>query len=378
MFALISEVVRTTVDRYRKLAARGQIELTTTPYFHPIGPLLLEFASAREAMPDAPFPRADHYPGGRSRLLWHLEKAQDSHARRFGSRPRGIWPAEGAVSLPFCRLLGEQGVAWTASGEAVLRNSLRKFGMPVEQRSEVLYRPYRIGSAAGVTCFFRDDRLSDLIGFEYKGWHGSDAAAHFVRELETIADSAPGETTPVVSVILDGENAWEYYPYNAFFFFRELYTALERHASIRTTTFDEVLDDPQTPRLSRTLPDIVTGSWVFGNLSTWIGSPDKNRAWDLLIHAKQAYDLVLPSGRLSAEDTAAAQAQLAVCEGSDWFWWFGDYNPRDSVMAFDRLFRAYLSNLYRLLNLPVPPQLAEPVSVGALNVHTDGAMRRAA
>ena len=378
LFELISEVVRGTVERYRKLAERGQIELTTTPYYHPIGPLLLEFSSAREAMPDALFPKADHYPGGRSRLVWHLEKALESHAQRFGSRPRGIWPAEGAVSLPFCRVVAEQNVEWAASGEQVLLNSLRKFGMPVEHRNEVLYRPYRIGSATGLTCFFRDDRLSDLIGFEYKGWHGSDAAAHFVRELEAISETASGGTTPVVSIILDGENAWEYYPYNAFYFFRELYGAIEKHASIRTATFSEVVDDAQTPQLARTLPDLVTGSWVFGNLSTWIGSPDKNRAWELLIHAKQAYDLVLASGRLSEQDRQAAQAQLAVCEGSDWFWWFGDYNPRESVIAFDRLFRAYLSNLYRLLNLPAPPHLGEPISVGALNAQTDGAMRRAA
>jgi alpha-amylase/alpha-mannosidase (GH57 family) len=378
LFALISEVLRDTVERYRKLAARGQIELTTTPYQHPIGPLLLEFASAHEAMPDAPFPKADHYPGGRTRLVWHVREALDSHVRRFGTRPRGIWPAEGAVSLPFCRALEEQGLEWAASGEAVLLNSLRKFGMPAEQRHEVLYRPYRVGSPSGLTCFFRDDRLSDLIGFEYKGWHGSDAAAHFVRQLEAIAESAPSESTPVVSVILDGENAWEFYPYNAFFFFRELYGGLEKHGSIRTTTYAEVLSDPQTPDLSRTLPEMVTGSWVYGSLSTWIGSPDKNRAWELLINAKQSYDLVLASGRLAADEAAAAQAQLAVCEGSDWFWWFGDYNPRESVVAFDRMFRAYLTNLYRLLKLPPPSQLEEPISLGALNVQTDGAMRRAA
>jgi alpha-amylase/alpha-mannosidase (GH57 family) len=378
LFALVSEVVGGTVGRYRKLAASGQVELTTTPYQHPIGPLLLEFASAREAMPDTPFPKAEQYPGGRSRLAWHVQQALDSHARRFGAHPTGMWPAEGAVSLPFCRVLAEQGLQWTASGESVLLNSLRKSGMPVEPRHEVLYRPYRIGSAAGPACFFRDDHLSDLIGFEYKGWHGSDAAAHFVQQLEAIAASAPADAAPVVSVILDGENAWEFYPYNAFYFFRELYAALQTHASIRTTTFAAVLGDAQTQKLSRTLPEMVTGSWVYGNLSTWIGSPDKNRAWELLISAKQSYDLVLASGRLSAQETAAAQAQLAVCEGSDWFWWFGDYNPRDSVVAFDRLFRAYLANLYRLLKLPPPPQLAEPISLGALNVQTDGAMRRAA
>ena len=378
LFELISEVVRGTVDRYRALAARGQVELTTTPYQHPIGPLLLELDSAREALPDAPFPRADHYPGGRTRLLRHLDQALDSHARRFGARPRGIWPAEGAVSLPFCRVVGEHGVSWVASGEAVLMNSLRKSGLPVHDRQDVLYRPWRVGSAEGPACFFRDDRLSDLIGFEYKAWHGSDAAAHFVRELEGIAQATAGNPAPVVSVILDGENAWEYYPYNAYYFFRELYGALEQHAAIRTTTFSAVLDDAQTAQLARTLPDMVTGSWVYGNLSTWIGSPDKNRAWELLITAKQSYDLVLGSARLSPAEAAAAEAQLAVCEGSDWFWWFGDYNPREAVMAFDRLFRSYLANLYHLLKLPVPPQLSEPVSLGALNVHTDGAMRRAA
>jgi alpha-amylase/alpha-mannosidase (GH57 family) len=378
LFALVSEVVRGTVERYRKLAEEGQVELTTTPYYHPIGPLLLEFDSAREAMPDAPFPKADHYHGGRTRMLWHLQQALESHARRFGRRPRGIWPAEGAVSLPFCNLLSEQVLGWCASGEQVLLNSLRKFGMPPDHRHEVLYRPYRIGSAAGITGFFRDDRLSDLIGFEYKGWHSSDAAGHFIRELEAIADAAPGDEAPVVSVILDGENAWEFYPYNAYYFFAELYGALEKHASIRTTTFAAVLDDPHTPARARTLPEMVTGSWVYGNLSTWIGSADKNRAWDLLVSAKHSYDLVIGSGRLSPQEAAAATEQLAVCEGSDWFWWFGDYNPRDSVMAFDQLFRAYLANLYRLLKLAPPPQLEEPVSLGALNVHTDGAMRRAA
>ena len=199
-----------------------------------------------------------------------------------------------------------------------------------------------------------------------------------MRELEGIAQATAGNPAPVVSVILDGENAWEYYPYNAYYFFRELYGALEQHAAIRTTTFSAVLDDAQSAQLARTLPDMVTGSWVYGNLSTWIGSPDKNRAWELLITAKQSYDLVLGSARLSPAEAAAAEAQLAVCEGSDWFWWFGDYNPREAVMAFDRLFRSYLANLYHLLKLPVPPQLSEPVSLGALNVHTDGAMRRAA
>jgi alpha-amylase/alpha-mannosidase (GH57 family) len=377
LLRLIGEILRDTVGRYRRLAQSGRVELSTTPYYHPIGPLLLEFASAREAMPDAPFPRADSYPGGRTRLTWHLARAQEAHARRFGTPARGVWPAEGAVSAAFCRLAAERGVGWTASGEGVLANSLRKSGVPAENRSQYLYRPYRIGAPGqALTCFFRDDRLSDLIGFEYKSWHGADAVGHFLRQLEEILEhAAPGET-PVVSVILDGENAWEHYPYNAYFFLRELYGRLESHPSIRTRTFAELVADPALAAAA--LPEITTGSWVHGNLATWIGSEDKNRAWDLLISAKQCYDLVLASGRLSAEEAEAASRQLAVCEGSDWFWWFGDYNPRESVQSFDRMFRAYLASLYRLLKLEPPPQLAEPVSLGAAHAQTGGAMRRAA
>lgn len=380
LFKLIGEVVSGTIDRYRRLAQSGQIELSSTPYHHPIGPLLLEFDSAREAMADdAPFPRAHAYPGGRSRLIWHVQAAQSSHARRFGQAPAGMWPAEGAVSLPFCELLAEQGVTWAASGEAVLLNSLRKSKLPTDDRVQALYRPYRVGTAGhALTCFFRDEQLSDLIGFEYKDWHGGDAAADFLRRLEAIQAQAAQDETPVVSVMLDGENAWEFYPYNGYYFLHSLYDALSVHASIRTATCAEIVRETALTGEVMQLPQVVTGSWVFGNLSTWIGSADKNRAWELLISAKQSYDLVLASGRLSTQETEAAARQLAACEGSDWFWWFGDYNPAESVQSFDHLFRAYLANLYRMLKLTPPPQLEEPISIGAAHARTDNAMRRAA
>ncbi len=275
--------------------------------------------------------------------------------------------------MPFARLLAQAGVRWIASGEGVLANSLRKSKLPTEERGRYLYRPYRLEE--GPACFFRDGRLSDLIGFEYKDWHGADAASHFVNQLEQILAAAPAGEEPVVSVILDGENAWEYYPYNAYYFLHDLYGALEKHPHIRTATCSDVLArGPAAPAL----PQLVAGSWVYGNLSTWIGSPDKNRAWDLLAKVKQSYDLVTASGRLSAEEAAAASSQLAVCEGSDWFWWFGDYNPHDSVAAFDRLFRDNLCRLYQLLKLMPPRELDEPVSRGKVDAQTTGAMRRAA
>jgi alpha-amylase/alpha-mannosidase (GH57 family) len=195
-----------------------------------------------------------------------------------------------------------------------------------------------------------------------------------------IASQAPDGETPVVSVILDGENAWEYYPYNGFYFLDELYTGLEASANIRTGTFSDYLNSrkahPGSAQMG-SLPGIVAGSWVYGNFSTWIGSRDKNRAWDLLCVAKQSFDMVMSSGRLSPDEQEAAEKQLCSCESSDWFWWFGDYNPSQSVASFDRLFRHNLTELYRLLKLPPPLNLAEPVSQGGGLPESGGAMRRA-
>jgi alpha-amylase/alpha-mannosidase (GH57 family) len=280
-------------------------------------------------------------------------------------------------------VLSGNGLAWTASGEQVLANSLGTAHRPAP-RSHYLYRPYRLGSAPDLTLFFRDDSLSDRIGFEYQKWHGSDAAANFIGELECIAAEASPDERPLVSVILDGENAWEHYPYNAYYFLSELYKALESHPSIRPTTFAAFLlacSNGATaagppPAAMHKLDRLVAGSWVYGNFATWIGSNDKNRAWDLLCAAKQSFDLVKASGRLGGEGLAAAERQLADCEGSDWFWWFGDYNASASVASFDRLYRAKLANLYRLIELPVPATLSEPISHGHGDPEGGGSMRR--
>jgi alpha-amylase/alpha-mannosidase (GH57 family) len=178
-----------------------------------------------------------------------------------------------------------------------------------------------------------------------------------------------------VSVILDGENAWEYYPYNGYYFLDTLYASLEAHPEIATTTFADLLDQG---REATPLSALVAGSWVYGNLATWIGSPDKNRAWDLLCAAKESFDRVVAQGALDEAELADATRQLSDCEASDWFWWFGDYNPGDSVMAFDRLYRSKLANLYRLLKLPPPADLDNPISRGGVeDGGTEGAMRRA-
>jgi alpha-amylase/alpha-mannosidase (GH57 family) len=415
-FALLrvfADEVRRVIPRYRALAERGQIELSSTPHCHPLAPLLLDFRSARDAMPDAPLPLAERYPGGRERVCAHIDSALASHARRFGAPPLGMWPAEGAVSSSFAGLLAARRIRWTASGEGVLANSARLGGVGTQSP----HRPYRASSIApGTLFFFRDDRLSDLIGFVYSKWHGRDAADNFVQELEAIGARAAGAGRPLVSVILDGENAWEYYPYNGFFFLSDLYKSLSGHPGIRTVTGSDVVAavdaratavpsaapavatggasaadsaaiaapegksaPPLAPDIGE-LPVLAAGSWVYGNLATWIGSRDKNLAWDLLCAAKVSYDEAIAAGRLDEVQRANAVAQLADCEASDWFWWPGDENPGESVSAFESLFRAKLGNLYRLLQLPVPDSLERAFSAGSgpggNSAEVGGTMRR--
>ena len=381
LFDLIGQLIAGIIPRYRKLAESGQIEISATPHYHPLAPLLLDLNSARESAPESSLPQSLRYPGGKGRVQAHLFSALESHHTRFGVTPQGIWPAEGAVSTELLGVLAEQGCRWAASGEGVLANSLRSAEHLPAERSHYLYRPYHVqGKASNVHCFFRDDHLSDLIGFEYSRWHGKDAALHFVAQLEAIAQHAPAGETPVVSIILDGENAWEYYPYNGYHFLTDMYSAMQAHPSIRTTTYRDYLDsrDAGGQGLAREeeLPHLVAGSWVYGDFSTWIGSPDKNRAWDLLCVAKQSYDLVIASGQLNGAEQQAAEKQLSSCESSDWFWWFGDYNPAHAVASFDYLYRHNLMRLYQLLKLPVPAALDTPISHGGGASEWVGAMRR--
>ena len=382
LLALIGELVSGIIPRYRKLSESGQVEISTTPHYHPLAPLLIDFESAKQAMPDAPLPQAIRYPAGKIRVAAHVERAKKSHAARFGSEPAGMWPAEGAISSSTLEVFAEEGCRWTASGQGVLANSLNQSLDVLPEPAEYLYRPYRLEKGAeGLTCFFRDDRLSDLIGFEYSKWHGADAAHNFVDEVAAIAQNAPDGETPIVSVILDGENAWEYYPYNGFFFIDELYSALEARPEIHTNTFRDYLkssEDRSDSAKVRSLSEIVPGSWVYGDFSTWIGCRDKNHAWDLLCTAKQSYDLVMASGKLSQAEQDAAENQLSSCESSDWFWWFGDYNPSHAVTSFDRLYRHNLTELYHLLKLPAPKNLSESISRGSIEEEkSGGAMRRA-
>jgi len=370
LLTVIGELCANVLPRYRALAQRGQIELSVTPYAHPIMPLLLDIKSTHEAMPDALLPGCEVYPGGEDRVRWHIDRGMEVFQEYFGFKPTGCWPSEGSVSERTLQVLAQHGIRWVASGETVLRNSLNH--AHEGGQLHCIHKPY-FAPHCDAHCFFRDDGLSDLIGFTYATWHADDAVANLIHHLDNIAAACGDDPDAVVSIILDGENAWEYYPENGYYFLRALYEQLSTHPGIRLTTYSHYLTEHKQ---AKQLEKIVAGSWVYGTFSTWIGSHDKNLGWDMLCDAKKAVDRALAENRLSAAERQRIDNQLAICEGSDWFWWFGDYNPADSVRDFERLYRLQLSHLYMLIGVPAPEYLSHSFTHGGGTPSAGGTMRR--
>ncbi len=373
LLELIGTLVAQVVPRYRALAQAGRCELSVTPYAHPIIPLLLDFRCAREAVPQMVLPEHAAYPGGEARARWHIEEAVRTFTAAFGAAPAGCWPAEGAVSERTLQLLSAAGrFRWAASSASVLRGSLRLTAPELAEDPQAFNRPYRPPGTA-MDCFFRDDHLSDLVGFTYATWHGDDAARNLAGELTQLAQRYAGGDHAVL-IALDGENAWEHYPFNGYYFLKALYAALSDNSQFELLTLSECLARGLT---AAPLARVQAGSWVYGSLATWMGDAAKNRAWDLLCEAKLAFDRTVPT--LGEAQQRAAGRQLALCESSDWFWWFGDYNPAEAVSQFDQLYRRQLETLYRRLGLAPPPQLAQPIATGSVASAAEhgGVMRRA-
>jgi alpha-amylase/alpha-mannosidase (GH57 family) len=369
LLAVIGELCSNVIQRYRNLAQSNQVELSMTPYAHPIMPLLFDINSTHEAMPDVPLPACTNYPQGTERVDWHINKGLEVFEHYFGYKPAGCWPSEGSISEKTIEALSKHGVKWLASGETVLSNSLQHHE---HIDAHCLHQAYQYNDNL-TRCFFRDDGLSDLIGFTYATWHADDAVANLVHHLENIADTCQHKPETIVSIILDGENAWEFYPENGYHFLAALYEQLAAHPRLNLTTYSDYLQDhSQTTRLHR----VVAGSWVYGTFSTWIGSEDKNTGWDMLCDAKRCVDEAFATKSFSDQDRARIETQLAICEGSDWFWWFGDYNPADSVRDFEYLFRLQLSQLYLLIGKTPPARLSESFTHGSGHPSMGGTMRR--
>ncbi|MDA8390258.1 MAG: glycoside hydrolase family 57 protein [Gammaproteobacteria bacterium] len=367
MIDVIGDLLDGLFGRYRALQDEGRVELSFSPYAHPLVPLLIDWTVAQEAQPEVELPPGDAYPDGQGRARVQLAAGHASFMRHFGRAPRGCWLPEGGISTAALHLLDDLDIEWTASGGAVLTHSLNG----EELDGAVRLGPFRIHDTR-VQCFFRDDDLSDRIAFRYAEWRAEDAVNDLVGAIETRIRAMNHAEGTVIPVILDGENAWEYYAHNGFYFLNTLYERLSTHPILSLGTFADVLDHGARPH---PLPQLVAGSWVYGTFSTWIGSKDKNRAWEQLVRAKQAVDEALKERTLTPAQAAAIDQQLMICEGSDWFWWYGDYNPPQSVATFDALYRAHLRHLFSLIGVPPPDCLEQALGTGHGEPARGGTMR---
>lgn len=371
LLQLVGELLKSVVDRYARLAAGGKVELSCSAYAHPILPLMIDLSAAKGAMPDVQMPFLERYSGGHERAKAQIDHGRSVFEKHFGSMPPGFWPPEGGISNAVIDVLANSGVAWSATGQQVLFNSLTHAGRHPDGNDKAwLHRLYE-DRKTGIKIYFRDDGLSDLIGFTYSDWHAEDAVSDLVARLEKIADGYGDCSNRVVSIIMDGENAWEHYPENATHFLSSLYDRLTKNPRLALTTFNEYMQTHE----AEPIDELVPGSWVYGSFSTWIGDEEKNRAWDILGDAKRAWDDVMATGEIDPERRARLETQLAVCEGSDWFWWLGEYNPSATVSDFERLFRLHISNLYKLLHREPPEYLAQTLSHGHGKPTKGGVMR---
>jgi alpha-amylase/alpha-mannosidase (GH57 family) len=361
------EILRAIIPLHRRLAESGQVELTTTPYYHPILPLLLDKKFAREALPDLKLPR---YTGGYPEdAVVHVRRAVAEHARVFGAPPQGMWPAEGSVCQAMIPLVAGHGFRWIATDEEILSGSTQGFvGRDARghaRNPEQMYRPYKVaegGRELGIV--FRDHALSDLIGFQYHRSKPEAAADDFLGHLHGIGQAVSGNGPALVSVILDGENCWEHYPGGGVEFLRALYRRCTQDPHVRTVSVGAFLEQ-YPPR--DTLPHLFAGSWINHNFAIWVGHEEDNTAWDAL-HRTREYLKTKETEKPGAETAAAVALQRAweeiyIAEGSDWFWWYGEDHSSSQDALFDYLFRKHLQNVYLLLGDQPPPELGRPIKL---------------
>ncbi|NLI15770.1 MAG: glycoside hydrolase [candidate division Zixibacteria bacterium] len=354
------------IPKYKQMADSGQIELSVTPYFHPILPLLCDTNIALAPRPQLVLPK--HRFVHPEDAMAQINLAVDYFESRFGRKPTGMWPSEGSVSEQIIPLLVDAGIKWIATDEEILAMSLgrglRSAGDDSLVREGDLYRPYIFETAGkSVHIFFRDHGISDLIGFVYSRMDAESAANDFIMRLEAIERNLrqKGKTESVVCVILDGENAWEYFPNDAHDFFDKLYRRLSEHPTIKTVTYSEAVKSVEPARLPRLHP----GSWINHDYNVWIGHPEDNRAWDLLYAARELLAITDPS----VPNYELAQKEIYIAEGSDWCWWFGDDHESPDNDKFDQLYRSHLKNVYRLLKKPIPPVLTKPIRSNFIMAH---------
>ncbi|WP_022851702.1 glycoside hydrolase family 57 protein [Limisalsivibrio acetivorans] len=349
------------VPLYKELMEKGVIEVSVTPYYHPILPLLIDLESAKEALPEISMPAASN--AFEDDYKWHVVEALKYYENIFGRRAEGMWPAEGSISEAAAETFAANGVEWIASDEDVLAGSMET-NLTLSENRKLLYRRhYYERNGRRINIYFRDKILSDLIGFTYSGWEPERAADDFIQKLRVIYDSM--DDSPLVPVILDGENAWEYYKENGEPFFRALYKRLEETEWLDTVTMSEGVRLSDVPE--NRLDKIRAGSWIYGDFTTWLGHSEKNEAWRLLSEARKAVNYTDDKERIEK-----AMREIHIAEGSDWFWWFGDDHFSLQSDLFDKLFRNHLKNVYDAVGVKPPADLFIPIKKS----HKSGIVRK--
>ena len=366
------EIIAGVIPQYKKLAATGQIEISTTPFYHPILPLVCDSDIGGVSHPGIPLPKRFRYPAD-ARL--QMEMARDYVSRVFGVAPVGLWPSEGSVSDEVFALAAEVGFKWAATDNGVLERTLGR-GVGVEST----YQPWRWKQGKNeINVIFRDHLMSDLIGFVYSGMHYAEAASDFLRRIrENCSPILDAGRDALVPIILDGENAWEYYELGGRPFLRELYGGIQRDRQMEAITLREGFE-----RLSASpLDHIFPGSWISANFDVWIGDEEDNKAWDFLLDARETYDKAVDS---APDRRKLALEELLIAEGSDWCWWYGPHHDSANREEFDELFRAHIANVYRALGKMPPQELSRPIlnvivsetqspQTGVVRVKVDGAV----
>ena len=377
------EVLARIIPRHKQLQDEGRVEVSTTPYYHPILPLLCDMRSAHAALPGMRLPEAAAELKDDARR--QLQMAADYYREKFSTEPRGLWPSEGSVSPDMLPLAAEAGFKWMATDEEILARSLdvllTRDSRQRVNRPDVLYQPYRAESGScSMNMIFRDHFLSDLIGFKYQWTAAEDAANDFLTRLWHVRQSSPSRDH-FVAVILDGENAWEHYANSGVDFLRALYRRICCEQWIDTVRVSDYLE--QHPP-STTLKKLFPGSWISHNFATWVGHPEKNTGWEYLHHTR-AFLTTIKDGTDPARKSAIDKAweEIYIAEGSDWFWWYGDDHFSGNDEAFDDLFRKHLKNVHTLLGHE-PPQFLNNMIIQTdreglyspprafLDVHLDG------
>jgi alpha-amylase/alpha-mannosidase (GH57 family) len=363
------EIMARIMPQHRKMQESGQLEVITSPYTHPIMPLLADTKIGRVAVPQMMLP--GHRFRWESDIDLHLDKARQIYRDYFGQEPRGLWPSEQSVSPAILPLVSKQGFEWLCSDEAVLGWSLGHY-FRRDERGQViephlLYQPYRLETVHGdLAIVFRDHRLSDLIGFSYSSVPAEVASKDLCDHLKSIhteylsyqnSSHSDSDRPWLVTIALDGENCWEYYPNDGKTFLETLYQQLSQEESLRLVTVSEFID--QFPPVDKIPPhQLHSGSWIDANFTTWIGDPVKNRAWELLADARQ---VLHNHPEATQENNPEAWENIFAAEGSDWFWWLGEGHSSNQDYMFDQLFREHLQAVYIALNEVVPTGLLYPL-----------------